>query len=66
MAAHGRDFRTFKHGALHGTIAAIFMALPILGITAIAERKRGKVVLIHAGYWILTLLLVGGVVCAYA
>ena len=31
-------FRTFKHGALHGTIAGIFFALPIIGISGIFER----------------------------
>ena len=65
MAKYGGVYRTFKHGAFHGTLAAIFMALPVLGISAIAERKRGKVVLAHLGYWVVTLALVGGVVCGY-
>ena len=65
MAKYGGVYRTFKHGAFHGTLSAIFMALPILGISAIAERKRGKVVLAHFGYWIITLALLGGVVCGY-
>lgn len=65
MAKYGSAFRTFKHGAFHGTLTAIFMALPILGISAMAERKRGKVVLAHLGYWIITLALVGGVVCGF-
>lgn len=65
MAKYGGVYRTFKHGAFHGTLSAIFMALPILGISAMAERKRGKVVLAHLGYWIITLALVGGVVCGF-
>lgn len=66
MKAHGRDFRTFRHGALHGAIAGIFFALPVLGIAALSERKRAKTVLMHAGFFIVTLALMGGVICAYA
>lgn len=65
MAKYGGVYRTFKHGAFHGTLSAIFMVLPVLGISAIAERKPGKVVLAHLGYWIITLALVGGVVCGF-
>lgn len=65
MAKYSSTYRTFKHGAFHGTLSAIFMALPILGVSAIAERKRGKVVLAHLGYWAITLALVGGVVCGF-
>ena len=65
MAKYGGEYRTFKHGAFHGALSAIFMALPILGISAMVERKRAKVVFAHLGYWIITLALVGGVVCGY-
>ena len=62
---YGSRFRTFKHGALHGTITALFVALPLTGIVALFERKTFKYVAIHTGYWILTLALMGGVLCAY-
>jgi hypothetical protein len=61
---YGNNFRTFKHGALHGTIAGITVALPIIGTNALFERKSFKYVAINAGYWILTIALMGGVVCA--
>lgn len=66
MAVYGKNFRTFGHGALHGTIAAIFIALPILGINALFERKSGKYIFIHLGYWIITLALMGGIICQWA
>lgn len=66
MAKHGRNFRTFKHGALHGTIAGVFIAMPILGINALFERKSAKYIFIHTGYWMLTLALMGGVICQFA
>lgn len=65
MGKYGRNFRTFKHGAFHGTLSAIFLALPILGINALFERKSGKYIFIHLGYWVITLALMGGVICGY-
>lgn len=66
MEQYGTNFRSFKHGALHGSIMAIFFALPILGINALLERRGGKYILIHAGYWIITVALIGGVICGWA
>lgn len=63
--AYGSDFRTFKHGALHGTIAGIFFVLPIIGINALFERRGFKYIAVHTGYWILTLLLMGGILCQF-
>src|SRR5690606_34098504 len=31
MAKYGKNYRTFKHGAFHGTIAGLFFVLPIVG-----------------------------------
>jgi hypothetical protein len=65
MSKYGTNFRTFKHGALHGTIASVFFALPIIGINAIFERRGGKYVLIHWGYWAITLFIMGGIICQF-
>jgi hypothetical protein len=66
MAKYGGEFRSFKHGALHGSISAITLALPVLGINALFERKGLKYIGIHLGYWILTLLIMGGIICQFA
>ncbi|MRX67018.1 Protein of unknown function [Flavobacterium resistens] len=66
MADYGTAYRTFKHGALHGFMSGLFFALPIVGINGLFERKSWKYILIHAGYWMLTLMLMGGIICAYA
>jgi hypothetical protein len=66
MAKYGNNFRTFKHGAFHGTIAGIMIALPIIGTNALFERKGGKYIFINVGYWTITLALMGGVICAFA
>ncbi len=61
----GSNFRTFKHGAFHGTLAAIMIALPVTAIIAMFEGKGFKYIAIHTGYWIVTLALMGGIVCGF-
>ena len=65
MEAVQGNFRTFKHGALHGTITALFLAMPLLAIPALFERKSLKYIGIHTLYYVITLALMGGVLCAY-
>lgn len=62
---YAHSFRTFKHGALHGAMAGIFLILPAMGINAQFERKSWKYVLINAGYFIVCLGLMGGILCAW-
>ena len=63
MADYGNEFRTFKHGALHGTIFGVLGALPIIGTIALFERRSAKYILINAGYWIVTLAVMGSILC---
>ena len=65
MADYGDAFRTFKHGALHGVFAGIFIALPIIGTNALFERKSAKYIFINAGYWIVTLGVMGAIICGW-
>ncbi|WP_317191325.1 DUF1761 domain-containing protein [Flavobacterium agrisoli] len=66
MTDYGGAFRTFKHGALHGFITGIFFALPIIGINGLFERKSWKYIFIHAGFWTVTLTVVGAILCGWA
>lgn len=66
MAKYGTNFRTFKHGALHGTLAGFMIALPILGTNAMFERKGFKYIAVNCGYWIICLALMGGIICAFS
>lgn len=65
MADYANEFRTFKHGAFHGVFAGIFIALPILGTNALFERKSAKYILINVGYWIVTLGVMGAIICGW-
>ena len=65
MADYGDAYRTYKHGALHGILAGIFVALPILGTNALFERKSAKYILVNSGYWIVTLGIMGAIICGW-
>jgi len=65
MDNYGANFRTFKHGALHGTVAGIFFALPIVATNALFERKSFKYIAVTAGYWIVCLAIMGAIICHF-
>jgi hypothetical protein len=59
------NFRTFKHGAFHGVLYGLFLILPIVSIGAMYENRSWKYSLITAGYWIINMALMGGIICAW-
>ncbi|OUS02374.1 hypothetical protein A9Q86_03775 [Flavobacteriales bacterium 33_180_T64] len=65
MSDYADAFRTYKHGALHGVIAGVLLALPIIGTNALFERKGAKYILINSGYWIVTLAVMGAIICGW-
>jgi hypothetical protein len=66
MEKYGDEHRHFGHGALHGGIVGIIFAWPLIGIIALFERRSWKYTGIHAGYWIITLSLMGGLISQFA
>ena len=66
MENYGTIHRTFTHGLVHGALAGFFFALPILGTNALFERKGWKYILVNAGYWTITLMMMGAVLCQWA
>jgi len=66
LEAVGDKHRTFGHGAFHGSFAALMVALPIIGILALFERRGFKYIAVHTGYWIISLALMGGLLCQLA
>lgn len=65
METYGSNHRHFGHGALHGAMTALFLVLPIMATSAMFERKGFKYIAINAGYWTLTLAIMGGIVCQF-
>lgn len=63
---HGTEpFMTFKHGALHGAMIALFVVLPVFATNALFEQKSFKYVAINVGYWVVTIALMGGLINAW-
>ncbi len=54
-------FITFQHGMVHGTALTIMLVLPFIGIIGLFERRGWTWLLVHVGYWWLTLMIMGGV-----
>jgi hypothetical protein len=66
MATYGNNFRTFKHGAFHGVLTGLLFVTPIVSINAMFERRGFKYIMVNAGFWIVTLALMGGTICQFA
>ena len=62
---YANDFRTFKHGALHGAMIGIFYIFPVIALNGMYEKKSMKLSFINAAYWTLTLALMGGIICMW-
>jgi len=64
MAKYGDRSRTFGHGAIHGGLFTVFFVFPLVAINALFERRGWKYIFIHTGYWLINLILMGGLLCA--
>ena len=58
------NFDSFKHGAFHGFLLALMVAMPVMVINGLFERRNFKNLAIHAVYWFITISLMGGVLDA--
>ena len=64
-ADYGIAFRSFKHGALHGFMAGLFFALPVIGVGSLYERRSWKYVLVAGGYWVVSCTIMGAILCGW-
>ena len=64
MGQLGDRYRTFSHGIVHGIFFTLFFVLPLIGVNALFERRGWKYIFIHTGYWMITLALMMGLLCA--
>lgn len=64
MEQVGDKYRTFGHGAFHGFFISLLFVTPIITTIALFERKGFKYIASHALYWIISITLMGGLLCA--
>lgn len=62
---YGNAFRTYQHGALHGFISGIFLVVPIIAMNSLFEHKTWRYAIIHAGYYIVLLTIMGAIICGW-
>lgn len=55
----------FKHGMFHGIMLSLMIVLPVFATNALFERKGFKYVLVNAGYWLVCIAIIGGIVAAW-
>ena len=65
MSNYGTRHRTFGHGVIHGMELALFISLPLIGMHTLFENRSFKYAMIHIGFWIVCLGLIGGVLCQF-
>ncbi len=66
LAQYGDKHRHFGHGVFHGAINALVFALPFIGLHALLEQKKNtRYVLLHLSYWLVTSMLIGGLISEF-
>jgi hypothetical protein len=61
----GTSYRTFKHGAFHGFLSGLTIITPVLTVQYLFEGKGFKFIAIHALYWTISLMIMGGILSAW-
>ena len=59
------NHRSFGHGALHGFMLGLFFILPIVSINGLFEQKSWKYMLVTGGYWVVSLTIMGAIICGW-
>ncbi len=66
LTSFGDNFRSFKHGMLHGALTALFFILPTIAMNAYYERRNWKYVAVNVGFMMVCMAIIGGIVCQWA
>lgn len=64
-APDGHSYVTFQHGVAHGIINSLLILLPVLGTLSIFEKRGWTWVFVNLGYWVITLVLMCGILSAW-
>jgi len=65
LSEYGTKHRHFGHGVFHGLINAFVFAAPFVGVATILENKSWGYFKLHFGYWLLTSVVIGGLISAF-
>ena len=66
LEEYGQKHRSFRHGMIHGLFPGLLsFILPVLGYAMIFERKSLKYLFVNLGFWLISMVLMGGVICKW-
>ena len=65
LAKYGDKHRHLGHGIFHGAIHAFVFALPFVIVHAILNHKDRKYVLHNFSYWLITSMIIGGLISEF-
>jgi len=65
LAKYGDKHRHFGHGVFHGAINAFVFALPFIALHALIENKTFKYVVLNFSYWLVTSMIIGGLISEF-
>jgi hypothetical protein len=66
ISKYGGEFRTFRHGALHGFITGLLIFFSVITTNALFERKGFTYIMLNTGFWTICAMIMGGIICAFA
>lgn len=65
LAQYGDKHRHLGHGVFHGVINAFVFAIPFIGMYSLLERKTFRYFMLHFSYWLVTSMVIGGLISEF-
>ncbi len=65
LGKYGDKHRSLGHGVFHGAINAFVFALPFIAIHGILDNKSNKYIIFHFLYWLITSIVIGGLISEF-
>ena len=65
LGKYGQKHHHFGHGIFHGAINAVVICLPFVILNTFLDRKGSKAIWAHFSYWLVTSMLVCGLISEF-
>jgi len=65
LSEYGDKHRHFGHGVFHGIINAFVIAFPFVSVSLIVEGKSIKQLWYPFSYWLITSIVIGGLISQF-
>jgi len=65
LGKYGQKHRSFGHGVFHGAINAVVFCLPFVVMHTFLDKKESSVMKVHFTYWLVTSMIIGGLISEF-